>query len=1115
MKTTDGVNRGKNPKGKDQEGTRRHSCYCCGAKPAHPKSECPAKDAMCYRCGKRGHFQKCCKSKMSKSSKPNEPKQAQVHGLQTHPGASGSQPIVQTPPSELLGTQPNYSAMFHHIQTIHVKSIDGSSSKHIKPLWLSAAKGGTVHQVDCEIDSGAGCNVMPLYLHKSMFGDAELMPTTVQIFGYGNSPVTNLGACTIAIHTGNSQQPQIATCQVTDTRGYLILGRETAQKVGYIDFPEVIPPCLQNVPLIHTSVNALRSSSDETKVPTCKVLDDAVILNGKRHCLPITKDYVLSEFRDVFEGIGRLPGGPYHIQLRPDAQPVQHPPRAVPEKKKAAYKDELERLSSLGIIEPVEGHTDWINSIVPVAKPDGSIRLCLDPKDLNRCLKRNQYYTKTIDEVCAELYGSKYFTLVDAKSGYWMVELDSESSLLTTFNTPWGKYKWLRLPFGLKVSADVFQERLNAVLKEVDGITACVDDILARGTDSKEHDVNLLRLLETARANGIRFNPKKLQFKTTKCEFFGQTLTPEGMKIDERKVEAIRQMQAPSDKKGLQSFLGMVNYLKRYSVHLTRLSEPLQPLIRESAEWSWNSSQQKAFDSTKDELTETPVLAYFNPKAEHVVQTDASMKGLGAVLLQEGRPVIYVSRTLTPAEERYSNIERELLGLVFGMERLHNYVYGEPIRVQTDHKPLETIWKKGIAAASPRLQRLLLRLARYEIQVEYISGKENAVADALSRVDPLSPKPMDTKQMDAVPVHQVTASVPATENRLDRTRVATSADPALSQLRHYIFHGWPLQKQQLPEHVQHYWNYREELAIEDGLIFKAHRLVIAMSQRLEYLKDLHVGHLGEEKTLLRARETVFWPGISDDIRNTVKACDSCQKHKPAQHKEPLIPHDVPNLPWVKLGIDIFEHRSHHYLLVADYFSKFPVVKKLSNQTAGHVIDVLKTIFAEYGIPAKVFTDQGTQFASREFKEFAIQYRFEVEHSSPRYPQSNGFIEAMVKVVKNIILKAEESGSDPHLAMLIYRATPIRPGQLSPAQLLSQRKYQALLPVHQYLPHSLEQNREALIAQKQSQVDHYNRTAKQLQDLQQFQSVHIQLDPKKPSWQEATVIRQPTDKSPRS
>ena len=232
--------------------------------------------------------------------------------------------------------------------------------------------------------------------------------------------------------------------------------------------------------------------------------------------------------------------------------------------------------------------------------------------------------------------------------------------------------------------------------------------------------------------------------------------------------------------------------------------------------------------------------------------------------------------------------------------------------------------------------------------------------------------------------------------------------------------------------MQHYWNYREELAVEDGLIFKAHRLVILTSLRAEYLhadlhEDLHAGHLGEEKILLRAQETVFWPGISDDVRNTVKLCDVCMKYKPAQQKEPLVPHDVPSFPWFKLGVDIFEHRSHHYLLVADFFSMFPVVKKLTNQTAGLVISLLKTIFSDYGVPATAYTDQGTQFVSQEFKQFAVQYRFEVQHSSPRYPQLNGFIEAMVKVVKGIMEKAKDSGSDPHLAMLIYRATPIKPG----------------------------------------------------------------------------------------
>ena len=258
-----------------------------------------------------------------------------------------------------------------------------------------------------------------------------------------------------------------------------------------------------------------------------------------------------------------------------------------------------------------------------------------------------------------------------------------------------------------KSALDVFQERLNSVLQGLKGITGCGDDVLARGVD---HDVNVLRLLETTRKNGIKFSPKELQFKSTKCEFLEHTLTLEGMKIDDRNVEAIKQMSAPKDKKSLQSFQGMINYLKRYSVQLIKLFEPLKPLLRETRNGLGIPPIRDAFVAIKEELTKTPILAYFNPKSENVIQTDALLKGLGAVLLQEGRPVIYVSRTFTSAEEHYSNIGRDLLGVAFAMERLHSYVYGEPVGILTDHKPLETIWKKRIATASPRLQRLLLRL---------------------------------------------------------------------------------------------------------------------------------------------------------------------------------------------------------------------------------------------------------------------------------------------------------------------------------------------------------------------------------------------------------------------
>ena len=170
--------------------------------------------------------------------------------------------------------QEDQHTMFYSIQTFHKKSINDTSSKHTEPLWLSTASGGPIHQVECEIDTGAGCNVMPLYLHISLIGGKSLTPTSLQIFGYGESPLPNLGACTIAIHTGDRQQPQMTTCQVTDTRGYLILGRESPQQVGYIAFPQVTPPSLTSTPQIHTSVNALHPDSKKVTKPTSELLDD-------------------------------------------------------------------------------------------------------------------------------------------------------------------------------------------------------------------------------------------------------------------------------------------------------------------------------------------------------------------------------------------------------------------------------------------------------------------------------------------------------------------------------------------------------------------------------------------------------------------------------------------------------------------------------------------------------------------------------------------------------------------------------------------------------------------------------------------------------------------------
>ena len=351
-------------------------------------------------------------------------------------------------------------------------------------------------------------------------------------------------------------------------------------------------------------------------------------------------------------------------------------------------------------------------------------------------------------------------------------------------------------------------------------------------------------------------------------------------------------MQPPQSIQQLQSFNGMVNYLKKFSPVLSELTEPLRKLQKSDTVWAWESEQQTAFEKTKTALTTLPVLAYFDKNKDHIIQTDASKTGLGAVLLQEGQPVVYASRTLTDTERKYSNIERELLGVVFGLERLHHYTFGKPITVETDHQPLTSIWKKSIATSSPGLQRLLLRLAQYDVHIEYLRGKENVIADALSRVTAIKTKQTDCidslSNIERIPVHQITQTAPASPERLQELLEATEKDPSLRLLAKTVHDGWPKIIKDCTHSIQSYWYFRDEITCEDGILYKGTRLIIPKSERPSTLKVLHMGHYTIDKMSLRARETVYyWPGISEDIRHTYHHCHIWTKFARTQQRETL------------------------------------------------------------------------------------------------------------------------------------------------------------------------------------------------------------------------------------
>ena len=240
---------------------------------------------------------------------------------------------------------------------------------------------------------------------------------------------------------------------------------------------------------------------------------------------------------------------------------------------------------------------------------------------------------------------------------------------------------------------------------------------------------------------------------------------------------------------------------------------------------------------------------------------------------------------------------------------------------------------------------------------------------------------------------------------------------------HGVYHGWPKVHSNWHPLLLDYWNFRDEISLDDGLLFKGHRLIIPESLRGKPLQMTREGHYGVEKSLLRAREAMFWPRITQDITNEVQSCNTCQVYSKYQLRETLQQHEIPAQPWTKIGADLFEQQGKHYLLVADYYRRFPVIRRQSGLTTQSVIGQLKLVFSEYGIPMTIMSDNGPQFASTEFKEFSRQYRFSHITSSPHYAQANGFIEHIVQTVKMSRKKCLASGHDFNLAMLVYRATP--------------------------------------------------------------------------------------------
>lgn len=1053
--------------------TQKFKCQKCGL--LHEPRKCPAYGTQCSRCHKQNHWAKMCQSKPDNpkpmSGRANEKKETRSRRYERPEQAYRNKKLHN------LNAESSSDEMEFNIDMLSAgKNEDREEIFTRIPIKVPGKD--KVMNLKVKVDTGANANIITLRAMEQIYperfenrgGDKNdqcsrekkfqniLSPSSTNLTAYGGTPIQQYGTFEVEC------KGKKITFFVVETNSANILGLQASQVLGLVKLNCAI-------------------ETDET---------------GKT----LTVEKLTRDYPECFDTIGTFEKD-FHITLKENAVPVIHAPRKCPIHIKDELFEVLQGMVEDKVIEKVNEPTDWVNSLAYSRKSNGQLRVCLDPRDLNKAIKREHHRTPTLDDISHKFTGAKVFSKLDAQHGYWAIKLDEESSLLTTFNSPFGRYKFLRLPFGLSVSQDIFQKRMDQILEHCPGVEGITDDVCVLGKTVEEHNKNLINLMEVAKKHGLVFNSKKCFIAQEKITFFGLEWSSDGVQPDPAKCDNIKSKASPENKSDLQTFLGMIQYMSPFIPNLSERTTALRELLKKGVVWQWCESHERIYQQLKDDIHHQLKLSYFDPSKNTVLEVDSSLNGLGAALLQEGKPVAFASKSLSDTEKRYANIEREMLAVVFACERFHTYIYGRTVTIQSDHKPLESIQLKNIAKAPPRLQRMLLKIQQYNVLIQYKAGKQMAFADFLSRNKPTHG---DEIELDAT-IHSVMVS----KTRKLELQEETIKDEELSSLLTLVMNGWPNDVEDVPKKMRPYWSMRDLLSSEDGLILKGQAIMIPKSLQHMILNKLHMSHQGEEKCLLAAKDSVFWMGMTKDIATKVKSCETCSKYARSQTRQPLLQPELPQRPFEKLAADIFHLDGQDFLLIADYYSKMPFVKTLPNLTSQQVIKYMESVFAIHGIPECLMTDNAKQFTSSEFREFTGSWEIEHITSSPYFPQSNGFIERMVQSVKSCLKKSKDAGQNPQLSLLQMRTTPIDNTLPSPSELLFNRKVRSLIPKTSQDVQNDEVLNNLRRRQKQQKESH-DKVSTNLKALTPHQPVYVQ-DPIGKTWSPATVVE--NDKNPRS
>lgn len=893
-------------------------------------------------------------------------------------------------------------------------SIEISSLEEIATTRPLTYKGTLNHApMSILIDSGAMGNFISQQAADHFSFSLKSVPSIPIVFANGAKGVCNKAA-TAAYLCFQDHEERIDLRVVSLPHHDIILGKPWLEKwnpsinwqTHVITFPQQTPVKIPTAPkktqislISHQQLNQTLTADDQLLL--CEISEEGLIYSNAND--PRVKP-ILDDFPDVFPDELPLelpPNRPcdHRIRLEPGALPPWRPIYRMSPLELDAMKEELERLLKNGSIEP--SVSPFGAPVIFVKKKDGSLRMCMDYRALNKITIKNRFPIPLIDDLLDRLHGAKIFSKIDLRWGYNQVRIHEDDIEKTAFRTRYGHYQFKVMPFGLTNAPATFQNLVQDILRPHldEFVIVYIDDILIYSQNEEEHTRHVRKVLELLRQH-------KMYGKITKCEFFkesveylGHIISSKGISTDPKKITTIQGWPQPKNIKELQSFLGLCNYYRRFILDYSKVAAPLTDLTHKDTPYDWSDRCTQSFLKLKKLMMTAPVLAIPDPELPFEVTTDASDFAVGGVLSQDqgqgSQPVAFTSRKMNPAERNYAAHEKETLAIMHALSKWRVYLEGRRFTVYTDHATLQHFPEQP--KLSRRQARWMEKMQEYDFVIKYLPGKQNVVADAVSRRPDL--------QLNAV------FSVEASESLKAMIKNSLPSDPDFGAIL-LTLHNKPVDHTVPTSLMKHY-----SLSPDGMLMYDDVRLCIPQGPiRTQVLHDHHdspiSGHQGIERTHEALHRLFYWPRMNGMVRDYVKSCDSCQRIKASQQVPAglLQPLPSPGRPWEQVSMDFIvqlpKTRGGNDAIVVfvDTFSK--MVHFAPTKTTASAPDTARIffdhIFRLHGLPKSIVSDRDAKFTSKFWQSLFQTLGTKLAMSTAFHPQSDGQTERANRTLEDML-----------------------------------------------------------------------------------------------------------------